>query len=100
MIPRLSKGKPYYVQWDDTLIRSDWTENDTNNFLEELPTVEFMGWYAGRSKDALVFIMHRDTPPGKVVGERIKVQKGMIKSILKVDIVSNTQKNVKIKNPF
>ena len=80
-IPRLKKGEKYYVEWDDTLIRNDWTDDDTDDLLKDTPTVRFMGWYSKRDKDALVFIMHSDIPPGKVVGERIKVPKGMLRKI-------------------
>ncbi len=80
-IPKLKKGEPYYVEWDDTLIRSDWTDDDTEDFLNDPPRVRFMGWYARRDNNALVFIMQGDVPPGKVVGERIKVPKGMIREI-------------------
>ena len=80
-IPKLKKGEKYYVEWDDTLIRSDWTDDDTEDFLRDPPRVRFMGWYSRRNKDALVFIMQSDVPPGNVVGERIKVPKGMIREI-------------------
>ena len=78
--PKLKKGKPYYVVWDDTMIRNDWADNDTEDFLNDPPTTEFMGWYDGMNSKAYVFIMHRDAPPGKVVGERITVPKGMMVS--------------------
>jgi hypothetical protein len=84
IIPKLKKGGMYYVEWNDTLIRSDWTEDDTDDFLKDSPTVRFMGWYAKRDKESLVFVMHCDMPPGKVVGERIKVPKGMISNIKKL----------------
>ena len=80
-IPRLKKGGMYYVEWNDTLIRNDWADDDTDDFLKDPPTVRFMGWYMKRDKESLVFVMHCDIPPGKVVGERIKVPKAMIKSI-------------------
>ena len=83
-IPRLKKGGMYYVEWNDTLIRSDWTEDDTDDFLKDPPTVRFMGWYSKRDKESLVFVMHGDIPPGKVVGERIKIPKAMIKLIRKL----------------
>ncbi len=84
IIPKLKKGGMYYVEWNDTLIRSDWTEDDTDDFLKDSHTVRFMGWYAKRDKESLVFVMHCDMPPGKVVGERIKVPKGMISNIKKL----------------
>ena len=79
-IPRLKKGSPYHVKWDDTMIRNDWTDNDTTEFLADPPDTEFMGWYDGMNLKAYVFILHRDVPPGKIVGERAKVPKGMIQS--------------------
>lgn len=78
---RLKIGQPYHVTWDDAMVRTNWADNDTKDFLDDPPDTEFMGWYDGTNKKALVFIMHRDVPPGKVVGERIKVPKGMVKTV-------------------
>jgi hypothetical protein len=78
---RLKKGEMYYVEWDDTLIRNDWSEDDTNEFLEDSPRVRFMGWFVKSDKKAKIFILQSDVPPGTVVGERIKVPIGMIRVI-------------------
>jgi len=71
----------YYVEWDDTLIRNDWSEDDTNEFLEDSPRVRFMGWFVKSDKKAKIFILQSDVPPGTVVGERIKVPIGMIRVV-------------------
>lgn len=97
-LKRLKKGSPYYVEWDDTMIRNDWSDNDTKDFLEDPPSTEFMGWYDGMNKKAYVFIMHRDVPPGKTVGERIKIPKKMMvsaKGICYSCVCPNTPKNCK-----
>ena len=86
-LPKLVKGEKYYVEWDDTMIRSDWSDDDTEDLLKESPTVRFMGWFSKRDKDAIVFVLHGDIPPGKVVGERIKVPKGMIRRIKKLTFI-------------
>ena len=78
---RLKKGEMYYVAWDDTLIRYDWSEDDTSEFLEDSPRVRFMGWFVKSDKKAKIFILQSDVPPGTVVGERIKVPVGMIRVI-------------------
>jgi predicted RNA-binding protein (virulence factor B family) len=78
---RLKKGEMYYVEWDDTLIRNDWSEDDTNEFLEDSPRVRFMGWFVKSDKKAKIFILQSDVPPGTVVGERIKVPIGMIRVV-------------------
>ena len=84
-LPRFTKGGMYYVEWDDTLIRNDWADDDTEDLLNDPPTVRFMGWFSKRDKDAVVFILHGDIPPGNVVGERIKVPKGMIRKVIKLE---------------
>ena len=38
----------YYVEWDDTVMRNDWSEDDTTEFLEDSPRVRFMGWFVRR----------------------------------------------------
>ena len=78
---RLKKGEMYYVEWDDTLIRNDWSEDDTREFLVDSPRVRFMGWFVKSDKKAKIFILQSDVPPGTVVGERIKVPVGMIRVI-------------------
>jgi len=82
---RLKKGEMYYVEWDDTLIRNDWSEDDTNEFLEDSPRVRFMGWFVKSDKKAKIFILQSDVPPGTVVGERIKVPIGMIRVIKRLE---------------
>jgi len=77
----------YYVEWDDTLIRNDWSEDDTNEFLEDSPRVRFMGWFIKSDKKAKIFILQSDVPPGTVVGERIKVPIGMIRVIKRLEFV-------------
>jgi len=84
---RLKKGEMYYVEWDDTLIRNDWSEDDTNEFLEDSPRVRFMGWFVKSDKKAKIFILQSDVPPGTVVGERIKVPIGMIRVIKRLEFV-------------
>ena len=78
---RLKKGEMYYVEWDDTLIRNDWSEDDRSEFLEDSPRVRFMGWFVKSDKKAKIFILQSDVPPGTVVGERIKVPIGMIRVV-------------------
>ena len=78
---RLKKGAMYYVEWDDTIIRNDWSEDDTTEFLEDSPRVRFMGWFVRSSTQAKIFILQGDVPPGTTVGERIKVPTGMIRVI-------------------
>jgi hypothetical protein len=78
---RLKKGAMYYVEWDDTMIRNDWSEDDTTEFLEDSPRVRFMGWFVRSSPQAKIFILQGDVPPGSTVGERIKVPTGMIRVI-------------------
>jgi hypothetical protein len=78
---RLKKGAMYYVEWDDTLIRNDWSEDDTTEFLEDSPRVRFMGWFVRSSAQAKIFLLQGDVPPGTTVGERIKVPTGMIRVI-------------------
>ena len=78
---RLKKGEMYYVEWDDTLIRNDWSEDDTSEFLEDSPRVRFMGWFVKSDKKAKIFILQSDVPAGTVGGERSKVPVGMIRVI-------------------
>ena len=34
-LPRFTKGGMYYVEWDDTLIRNDWADDDTEDLLND-----------------------------------------------------------------
>jgi hypothetical protein len=86
---RLKKGEMYYVEWDDTLIRNDWSEDDTTEFLADSPRVRFMGWFVKSDKKAKLFILHGDVPPGTTVGERIKVPSGMIRVIKRLQFVES-----------
>jgi len=84
---RLKKGQMYYVEWDDTVVRSDWSDDDTNEFLADSPRVRFMGWFVKSDKQAKVFVLQGDVPPGTVVGERIKVPTGMIRVIKRLQVM-------------
>ena len=63
---RLKNGAMYYVEWDDTVIRN--VKSD---------------------KQAKLFILQGDIPPGTTVGERIKVPSGMIRVIKRLQFVES-----------
>jgi len=49
--------------------------------LEDPPLVQLVGFYQGRSKQAILMVFQKDHNDGPVVGERIKIPVGMVHDI-------------------
>lgn len=80
-IPRLKTGSIYHVVWEDALARTDWADADYKEMLEDPPLVQLVGFYQGRSKQAILMVFQKDHNDGPVVGERIKIPVGMVHDI-------------------